>query len=73
MELASVRWRTPQGEPVSCVDKIKVLNENLEELRAIAQDALEDALVIGCDEAQVREVLQGLIGALVNPYRREQA
>ena len=22
-------WRTPEGEPVSCVEKIKVLNENL--------------------------------------------
>ena len=70
MELASIRWRTPKGEPVSCVDKIKLLNENLEEVRAIAQDALEDALVIGCDEAQVREVLLGLIAGLVNPYGR---
>jgi hypothetical protein len=73
LELESIRWRTPKGEPVSCVDKIKILNENLEELRAIAQDALEDALVIGCDEAQVREVLQGLIAGLVNPYLRDKA
>ena len=36
-------WRTPEGEPVSCVEKIKVLNENLAELRGLAQDALEDA------------------------------
>ena len=28
-------WRTPEGEPVSCVEKIKVLNENLAELRAL--------------------------------------
>ncbi len=73
MELASIRWRTPQGELVSCVDKILILRENLEELRAIAQDALEDALVIGCDEVQVREVLQGLIAGLVNPYARDRA
>ncbi len=72
MELASIRWRTPKGEAVSCVDKIKILNENLEELRAIAQDALEDAVVIGCDEVQVREVMEGLIRELVNPYRRVQ-
>ena len=30
-------WRTPEGEPVSCVEKIKVLNENLAELRGLAQ------------------------------------
>jgi aminopeptidase C len=63
-------WRTPEGEPVSCVEKIKVLNENLEELRALAQDALEDAVLMGCDEAQVRDVLSGIVGGLVNPYRR---
>ena len=63
-------WHTPEGDPVSCIDKIKVLNENLAELRALAQDALEDAVLMGCDEAQVREVLAGLVGGLVNPYRK---
>ena len=63
-------WRTPEGEPVSCVEKIKVLNENLAELRGLAQDALEDAVLMGCDEAQVREVLAALMAGLVNPYKR---
>ena len=63
-------WRTPEGEPVSCVEKIKVLNENLAELRALAQDALEDAVLMGCEERQVREVLAQIVGGLVNPYRR---
>jgi hypothetical protein len=62
-------WRTPEGEKVSCVEKIKVLNENLAELRALAQDALEDAVLMGCDESQVREVLAGIVAGLVNPYR----
>ena len=64
-------WRTPEGEPVSCQEKIKVLNENLEELRAMAQDALEDAILMGCDERQLREVLRGLVNGLVNPYRKD--
>ena len=63
-------WCTPEGEPVSCVEKIKVLNENLEELRALAQDALEDAVLMGCDEAQFRRVLQALADGLVNPYKK---
>lgn len=71
MDLAAIRWRTPAGEAVSCRDKLKVLTENLEELRAIAQDALEDAVVIGCDETQVREVLRSLVDALDNPYRKD--
>jgi hypothetical protein len=62
-------WKTPVGEPVGCVEKIKVLNENLAELRSLAQDALEDAVLMGCDEAQVRTVLADLLAGLVNPYR----
>ncbi len=63
-------WLTPEGEPVSCVEKIKVLNENLCELRDLAQEALEYAVLMGADERQVREVLAGLIAGLVNPYKK---
>jgi hypothetical protein len=63
-------WRTPEGDPVSCVEKIKVLNENLAELRELAQEALEDAVLMGCDEHQVREVLAELVAGIVNPYRK---
>jgi len=63
-------WRTPEGEPVSCVEKIKVLNENLAELRELAQEALEDAVLMGADERQVRDVLADIVGDLVNPYKK---
>ena len=64
------RTSRPDGTALSCRDKIKVLNENLEELRQMAQDALEDALVMGADEAQVRQTLQALVDSLTNPYRK---
>ena len=64
-------WRQPDGKPLSCVEKIKVLNENLTEIQQMAQDALEDAILMGGDEAQVREVLHGLIDSLNNPYRKK--
>lgn len=63
-------WRTSEGEPVSCVDKIKVLNENLEEIRALAQDAFEDAVLMGCDESQFRDVMKKLSESIVNPYKK---
>lgn len=61
-------WRQPDGKPVSCRDKIAVLNENLGEIRETAQDALEDAILMGCDEAQVRQVLHRIVDDLTNPY-----
>jgi hypothetical protein len=64
------RWVTPEGEPVSCLDKIKVLNENLTEIQEMAQEALEDAILMGCDEAQFRTVLEQLASGLVNPYKK---
>ena len=66
-------WLTPEGEAVSCIEKIKVLNENLEELRELAQEALEDAVLMGCDEAQFRLVLRRLAEGLVNPYKKDRA
>jgi predicted cation transporter len=68
--LAKTVWRTPAGEPLSCIEKIKVLNENLGELQEMAQDALEDAVLMGGDEAQFRLVLQALLDGLVNPYKK---
>ena len=47
-----------------------MLNENLGELREMAQDALEDAVLMGCDEAQFRQVVEALVASLVNPYKK---
>ena len=64
-------WLQPDGVPVSCREKIKVLNENLEEIRELAQDALEDAVLMGCDEQQFREVMRMLVESLKNPYHEK--
>lgn len=61
-------WRSTKGEVIACVEKIKVMRENLEELQQAAQDALEDALLMGCDEKQVKDVLHRLVDELTNPY-----
>jgi len=64
----AIIWRSPKGEVVACVEKNKVLSENMEEIRQICQDALEDAVLMGCDEQQFRAVLTELIKSLKNPY-----
>ncbi len=61
-------WIGPDGEPVACVEKLDVLRQNLAELREMAQEALEDAVVMGCDEAQAREVLSALVASLDPPF-----
>lgn len=61
-------WRKPSGAPVSCVEKIKVLNENYAELRNLAQETLDDALLLGCSESQAREVLRSMLDDLTASY-----
>ena len=61
-------WLQPDGVPVSCREKIKVLNDNLKEINELAQDALEDGILMGCDEAQLRQILHLVIDQLKNPY-----
>lgn len=71
VDVMEVHWQRCDGSLVACTEKIKVLRENLEELRQVAQDAFEDALLMECDEAQIREVFQDLIASLENPYRKD--
>ena len=61
-------WRKPSGAPVSCTEKIKVLNENYDELRLLARETLDDALLMGCSESQIRQALHDMIDALPASY-----
>ena len=64
-------WRSPSGEVLSCIEKLKVLRQNLEEIQQICQDALEDAVLMGCDESQFRQILGRLVQQIENPYKSE--
>ena len=50
-----------------------MLNENLAEIYAMAQEALEDAVLMGCDEKQFRQVIETIARDLVNPYKKDKA
>jgi len=61
-------WLRDDGSVVSCTEKVKVMNENLDEVQQMAQDLFEDALLMEVSEAQIRAVLHRLVDELVNPY-----
>ena len=62
------KWLRDDGSVVSCTEKVKVMVENFEELKQIAQDALEDGLLMEVSEAQMRKALHQLVDDLINPY-----
>ncbi len=63
-------WRRDDGSVVSCVEKIKVMRENFEEIKQIAQDSFEDGLLLEVSENQMREALHHFIDELINPYKK---
>ncbi|MEL0106548.1 MAG: hypothetical protein VW802_06335 [Rhodospirillaceae bacterium] len=66
-----VLWMEADGSPISCEEKIKVLDENLEEIKQVCQDAFEDAVLMGCDETKVREIFKSVISKIDNPYSQQ--
>jgi hypothetical protein len=67
-KLSLPKWVRDDGSIVSCTEKVKVMTENFDELKQIAQDALEDGLLMEVSEAQMREALHVLVDSLINPY-----
>ena len=62
-------WPGVDGSPVSCREKLEMLEENHEELRQMMQDAFEDALLMGVDEAAMRRILADTVAQLRSPKR----
>lgn len=70
MKHKPIIWRRDDESIVACTEKIKVMTENLAEIKQIAQDALEDGLLMEVNEAQIRDALHQMIDQLVNPYQK---
>ncbi|PHV12013.1 hypothetical protein [Chitinimonas sp. BJB300] len=70
MNMPWPKWHKNDGEIVSCFEKVKVMEENLDEIRQMAQDAFEDGLLMEVSEAQMREALHRMVDTLINPYGR---
>ena len=64
------KWVRDDQSVVACTEKVKVMTENFDEIRQIAQDALEDGLLMEVSEQQMRDALHQLVDSLVNPYKR---
>ena len=60
-------WPQPDGAPVACREKLKLLAENHEELGKVMQDAYEDAILMGVDAAAMRSILIDMVHALRAP------
>ncbi len=60
-------WLTRDGTPVSCREKLKVLDDNLAELAQVMRDAFEDAILMDVGETEIRQALHDVVASLRTP------
>ncbi len=66
-------WPGPDGAPLSCREKLRTLEENHREAAQVLQDAFDDALLMGVDEAAMRDILADLVAGLRSPKLARRA
>ena len=62
-------WPGLDGNAVGCREKLKMLAENYEEVAQVLQDAFEDAILMGVEEAPMRQILTDIVAGLSSPRR----
>ncbi|MDB4042518.1 hypothetical protein N9472_03725 [Methylophilaceae bacterium] len=60
------KWVRDDQSVISCTEKIKVMTENFDELKQLAQDAFEDGLLMEVSDQQMRDALHQMIDDLKN-------
>jgi hypothetical protein len=62
-------WPGLDGNAVGCREKLKMLTENYEEASQVLRDAFEDAILMGVEEAAIRNILADIVAGLESPKR----
>lgn len=65
-------WPGLDGNAVGCREKLKMLAENYTEVSQVLRDAFEDAILMGVNEAAMRQILAEIVAGLDSPRRAAQ-
>lgn len=57
-------WHNDANEKVTCIEKIKVMEQGLDELVQIAEDLLVDGVLMGISKPQLRDTMAQLMQSL---------
>ena len=57
-------WIDKDKKIISCTETNKVLNENFLEVYNVLQNALDDGILMGCDENDFKNKLKSLVNDL---------
>ncbi|PPR24513.1 MAG: hypothetical protein CFH34_01770 [Alphaproteobacteria bacterium MarineAlpha9_Bin4] len=62
-------WVDKNKNTISCKEKIKVINGNLDELTEMLKDIFDEAVLIGVDENQFKKVIQDIVKNMKNTIK----
>lgn len=63
-DFVPAQWIGRDGMPVASEEKVALLNEHLEQIHALCQQAFDEAMQMGCSEEFLRIVLQNMVASL---------
>ena len=69
--MKTILWKSKDDEIVSCEEKVKVLNENYDEIKNIIQNSFDDAILMGCDEDDFKKKISDLIKNIDFSYKQK--
>ena len=55
------KWLTTQQEPLACKEKIELLNENIFEILNLAEEILDESILMGVDPKQTKSIIKKAI------------
>lgn len=61
IEMNYPAWHNDENDKVTCVEKIKVMEEGLDELSQMAEDLLVDGILMGISRKQLQDTLRQLM------------
>tara|TARA_Y100000588_G_C13966972_1_gene801255 strand:+ start:270 stop:515 length:246 start_codon:yes stop_codon:yes gene_type:complete len=61
-----------QGPHLSWKEKLQLLKENMMAIQILCKVAIEDALFVGCDENQIRNLLCQTVTELPQPFSDDE-
>ena len=53
-------WKSSDNSKISCKEKILILNNNVIELQSLINQIYDEAVLMGVDKKQIREVINNL-------------
>ena len=63
-------WIDKEKKIISCIETNKVLNENFLEVYNVLQSAIDDGILMGCDEEDFKKKLKRLVNDLSFSIRK---